>query len=96
MRVLAAALAAPLLLAGCGSTLPSYPVAPALPPETIPLPPVSEAPLVWHPGDWAYVDGSYRYERGRYEPQGNHGLLWTRGHWTGTSGHYSWVPGAWS
>ena len=96
MRVLAAGLAASLMLAGCGSTLPSYPVPPVLPPETIPLPPVSEAPLIWRPGDWAYVNGSYRYEAGRYEPQGHHGTLWTRGHWMGASGHYTWVSGTWS
>ena len=90
-----AALAMPLLLAGCGSAIPAYPVPPPLPAETIPLPPVSEQPLIWRPGDWVYVGGSYRYEPGRYEPKGSH-ALWTPGHWAGTTGNYIWIPGAWS
>lgn len=88
-------LAAALVLAGCGSQMASYPSAPALPAETIPKPPVSEAELVWRPGDWLYVGGSYRYDPGHYEPRSDH-TLWTRGHWTGTRGNYAWVPGAWS
>jgi hypothetical protein len=96
MKMFVPGLATVLLLAGCGSQLPSYPVAPPLPAETIPLPPVSEEQLIWHPGDWVYVDGSYRYEAGRYEPRGDHGALWTRGHWAGTAGNYIWVPGSWS
>ena len=91
----AAALATAILLAGCGSTLPSYPVAPPLPAESIPLPPVSEDALIWHPGDWVYVGGSYRYEAGRYEPLGTHGRYWAPGHWAGSRGNYAWVPGAW-
>jgi hypothetical protein len=86
-----------LLLAACGAQMPPYPVAPALPPEVVPLPPVSEQQLIWRPGDWAYVDGSYRYEAGGYEPlTPGHGTLWTRGHWIGDKGHYQWVPGQWS
>ncbi len=85
-----------ILLAGCTAQVPDYPMPPPLPAETIPLPPVSEEQLIWHPGDWLYVAGSYRYEPGHYEPRGNHGALWTRGHWAGTSGHYVWLPGAWS
>ena len=96
MRFATIGLAATLLLAGCGSQLPSAPTAPPLPPETVPLPPVSEAPLIWHPGDWLYIGGSYRYQPGEYEPRGNHGTLWTPGHWVGDSGHYGWVPGGWS
>ena len=95
MRMSVPWLAGALLLAGCGSQLPTAPSAPPLPAETIPLPPVSEAPMVWRPGDWLYTDGSYRYDPGRYEPQAGH-TLWTPGHWTGTRGSYAWVPGAWS
>ena len=56
---------------------------------------MSEVPLVWRPGDWLYVDGSYRYEPGRYVPAAGHSLLWTPGHWTGRSGSYVWVDGGW-
>ena len=90
-----AALAATLLMAGCGAAVPTYPTAPPLPAERIPLPPVSEAPLIWHPGDWVYVGGSYRYEAGRYEPAGNHSTIWVPGHWTGSRRDYAWIPGAW-
>ena len=95
MKVAAAGLAATLLLAACGSSPPSYPVPPPLPAEMIPLPPVSEEALIWRPGDWLYVDGSYRYDPGRYEPRGAHGPVWVGGHWTGTRGNYAWMPGGW-
>ncbi len=96
MKLAVCGLTTVLLLAGCGSSLPGYPAPPVLPAESIPLPPVSEDPLVWRPGDWLYVGGSYRYEPGRYVPAAGHGLLWTRGHWTGARGSYVWVDGAWS
>ncbi len=96
MKLAAASLAASLLLAACGSSSPGYPVPPPLPAESIPLPPVSEEELIWHPADWVYFDGSYRLEPGRYEPRGEHGTVWIRGHWTGTRGSYAWMPGGWS
>ena len=96
MKPAIAALALTLLAAGCGSSLPAYPVPPPLPAESIPLPPVSEDELIWRPGDWQYVDGSYRFDPGHYEPRGSHGTLWTRGHWAGPAAHAVWVPGAWS
>ena len=96
MKLSSPALGVLLLLGGCGSSLPGTPVSPPLPAETIPLPPVSEERLIWHPGDWAYSGGSYRYDAGHYEPAGSHGTLWTAGHWTGARGDYAWVPGAWN
>ena len=95
MKPASIALVGALLLAGCGSQL-AYPVPPELPAENIPLPPVSEQRLIWRPGDWLFVGGSYRYEPGRYVPAAGHGVNWTRGHWAGTRGNYVWVDGAWS
>ena len=69
---------------------------PALPAETIPLPPVSEEELIWQPGDWAYFGGSYRYEPGHYVPRAGRRAAWAFGHWAGRSPHYVWVPGGWS
>jgi hypothetical protein len=89
------ALAAALLLAACTANTPPFPVPPALPTEVLPLPPVSEAPLIWQPGDWVYSGGSYRYEPGHYVPREGHGSVWLFGHWTGGNGQYAWVPGGW-
>ena len=90
-----AGFAAFLVLAGCATPAPSFPVPPPLPAETIPLPPVSSTQLIWHPGDWAYSGDSYRYEPGRYETLVGHGPIYVFGHWTGSVGQYAWVPGRW-
>ncbi len=96
MRITIPALLGGLLLAGCGASPAAYPTPPARPAETIPLPPVSEAALIWQPGDWVYDAGSYRYQAGRYVLAAGHSQNWTFGHWAGTAPNYTWVPGGWT
>jgi hypothetical protein len=85
-----------LLLAGCVvAPPPPFPTPPQLPAEVIPLPPVSETQLVWQPGDWTFVDGSYRYEPGHYVPAAGHGSQWVFGHWAPDPAGPIWVPGHW-
>jgi len=82
------------LLAGCvPPPPPPFPTPPPLPAEVLPLPPVSEAPLVWQPGDWTYVDGSYRYNPGLYVPAAGHGQQWEFSHWAPGPDGPVWVPG---
>ena len=95
MRLVVPVLAA-LVLAACTAQAPGPPMPPALPAETIPLPPVSEQSLTWQPGDWVYFDGSYRYEPGHFVPAAGHGASWVFGHWVGAQGQYAWVPGSWN
>ena len=89
-------LATTLLLGACAAQVTSAPVAPPLPAETIPLPPVSNEALLWQPGDWVFFGGSYRYEPGRFVPAAGHGSAWLPGHWVGTRGQYAWAPGSWN
>ena len=93
---LTAVLAAALALGACSAQMAAFPSPPALPAETRPLPPVSEQPLVWRPGDWVYAGGSYRYEPGRYVPNTGHEQAWTFGHFTGTPQVPVWIPGGWA
>ena len=95
MKLTVPALAALVLLSACATRAPAFPTPPALPVVKIPLPPVSEVQLIWQPGDWAYSNGSYRYDSGRYVPADGHSGSWQFGHWAGTTGHYAWVPGGW-
>ena len=83
-----------LLLARCAAPA-AFPTPPALPAETVPLPPVSSTRLIWHPGDWDYSGGSYRYQPGRYEALDDHGGTYLFAHWAGSDGQYAWVPGSW-
>ena len=99
MKSLVPALAGALLLAGCvvAPTSGPVPVPPPLPAEVRPLPPLSEVPLDWQPGDWVYAGGSYRYEPGRYVVAAGHSQNWMFGHWVlAPQGGYSWVPGGWA
>lgn len=96
MRLAAPALATALFLAACAAPPPRVPVPPALPAEAVPLPPVSDQALIWQPGDWVYVAGSYRYDAGHYVPAAGHGNAWAFGHWIGAQGQYAWVPGGWN
>jgi hypothetical protein len=97
MKILVPALAGALLVAGCVVQQPSYPAPPPLPAEVIPLPPVSDAPLTWRPGDWVFAGGSYRYDAGRYVPAVGHGRNWMFAHWAvGPQGGMVWVPGGWA
>jgi hypothetical protein len=95
MKMTVPALVGALLLAGCATNGPAYPVLPPLPAETIPLPPVSETQLNWQPGDWVYTNGSYRYDAGHYVPAAGHSTTWVFAHWSGTPDSPVWVPGGW-
>ena len=96
--VLAFVLLAPSLIAlsGCARQV-ERPIPPVPPPraEMVPLPPVSDRPLIWQPGDWDWTGGDYLWTPGRYVPRGDHGTLWLPGHWEGTPGQQRWVPGRW-
>jgi hypothetical protein len=91
------ALASLALLAGCvqAAVAPAYPTPPPLPAEVLPLPPVSETPLVWEPGDWMYANGSYRYNAGQYVPAAGHSRQWVFAQWAPGPGGPVWVPGHW-
>ena len=94
-RVTAAALAF-LALSGCARRV-ERPI-PTVPPpraEMIPLPPVSERPLVWRPGGWEWTGGDYLWTPGHYIPRGAHGTVWLPGHWDGTAEPRRWIPGHW-
>ena len=95
MKIATAAMFAALMLNACSAQMPVFPTPPPLPAETMPLPPVSDTPLVWQPGDWTYLDGSYHYDPGTYVPQAGHGANWAFGHWTGSNGNYAWIAGQW-
>ncbi len=95
MRILLPALLGATLLAGCVAAPPPFPQPPPLPAETIPLPPVSETPLVWRPGDWVFTGGSYHYDPGAYIPAQGHSRQWEFGHWGVQGGVPVWVPGQW-
>src|ERR1700709_2586842 len=82
--------------AGCTAQVPGFPVVPALPAETRPLPPVSEQPLIWQPGDWVFAGESYRYEPGHYIASTGREHTWVFGHWGGTSTAPVWLPGGWA
>ncbi len=103
MRVAAAVLgfvvAAPLL-GGCvvaTTTASAYPFppVPAAPPETVPLPPVTETPLIWEPGHYDWSGAAYVWQPGRYVPRAGHGALWQDGYWQFVNGGYTWVPAHW-
>ena len=88
-----------LLVAGCeGSTGKVEPSPPAPPPaaaETVPLPPVSEAPLIWQPGHWDWIGVGYTWREGRWVTRAGHGTLWQPGYWTQEDGAWNWVPAHW-
>lgn len=96
--LLAFALAAPLL-GGCvaETTTAAYPFppVPAAPPERVPLPPVSETPLIWQPGHYDWTGTAYVWQPGRYVARAGHGSLWQNGYWQFVNGGYTWVPAHW-
>ena len=96
MKPVIPALAAILLLAACTAQLAAFPSPPPLPTENRPLPPVSELPQVWQPGDWVYAGGSFRYEPGRYVPNTGREHAWAFGHFAGTRDAPVWVAGNWA
>jgi hypothetical protein len=96
-NILLAAFAA-ATLTGCVVAPPPPPPIPAPLAETRPLPPVSAVPLIWQPGHWDYVRGSYRWAPGEYVPRAGHGAYWQPGYWTlnPQTGTYGWVPAHWT
>ena len=97
MKILVPALAGALLVAGCVVQQPlGYTAPPPLPAEVVPLPPVSDMPLTWRPGDWVFAGGSYRYDAGRYVPAAGHSRSWVFAHWAVGPQGAVWVPGAWA
>ena len=86
-----------LELAGCVPVAPAlpYPPVPAPLAESMPKPPASPDPLMWRPGHWDWTGSSYAWERGQWEPRGQHGSLWEDGFWSQVNGGYVWVPAHW-
>jgi hypothetical protein len=87
-----------LLLAGCATTLPQAQPpnpAPPIPHEDIPLPPVSEEPLIWQPGHWNWTGSGYDWEGGAWMLRGGHGTMWQDGYWALQGGSWRWVPAHW-
>lgn len=89
-----------LLLAGCvpavrdEGALP-FPPPPPAPGEAMPLPPVSEAPLIWQPGSWDWAGGGYIWREGHWVPRGDHSGQWMPGFWARDGGVWHWVPAHW-
>ena len=93
-------LAASLALAGCavvpvGAAYNPYPQPPPVRAETIPLPPVSEQPLIWQPGHWDYDGQGYTWREGRWVERAGHGTQWQDGYWSNATGSWAWVPAHW-
>jgi hypothetical protein len=90
-------LVAALAVAGCvvGPQNP-YPPIPPSRVEVVPKPPVSEDPLLWQPGHWDFLGGSYAWAAGRWVPRGGHGVNWQDGYWTSNpDGRWVWIPAHW-
>jgi hypothetical protein len=85
-----------LLLGGC-AVVPAAapPPVPALQPETVPLPPVAEQPLIWQPGHWDWNGTTYVWAPGHYVLATGHGPRWQFGYWALSNGGYTWVPAHW-
>ncbi len=98
LRRAAAMLAAGLVLAGCVAAPPAappYPPVPPVRPETLPKPPVSEAPLIWEPGHWDWSGTTYNWQAGAWVPRAGHGTMWQDGYWEKKGDTWSWLPGHW-
>lgn len=93
------AIAALLLAPGCSA--PATVAAPPFPPvppalhETMPLPPVSEQPLVWRPGHWDWNGKSYDWIAGAWVLRDGHSTMWMEGYWKHETGGWVWVAGHW-
>lgn len=82
-------------LTACATPIPGPPQPPPTLVETVPLPPVSETPLIWQPGHYDWSGAAYVWQPGRYVPRNGHSL-WQPGAWTGANGSYTWVPAHWA
>ena len=74
---------------------PPYPPPPAIPAETIPKPPVSEAPLIWQPGHWDWTGNGYAWREGSWVRREGHGTQWQDGYWSNAGGSWTWMPAHW-
>lgn len=72
-----------------------YPPVPARLTELRPLPPVSEAQLVWRMGEWEWTGTGYVWQPGEWEPLGGHSNEFMPGHWVPQGGAWIWVRGHW-
>jgi hypothetical protein len=88
-----------LLLAGCAmpaTTVATPPQpAPPIPEEVIPLPPVSEQPLIWRPGFWEWSGADYNWYAGEWEYRAGHGTGWQDGYWALQGGTWVWMQAHW-
>jgi hypothetical protein len=85
-------------VAGCAVSplAPPYPPVPPVRAEAVPLPPVSEKPLIWQPGHWDWTGTTYQWREGRWVGREGHGTLWQDGYWAFQSGSWVWLPAHWT
>jgi hypothetical protein len=84
------------VVAGPGPGINPYPPVPALRAEIIPKPPVSEDQLIWQPGHWDWLGGSYAWTAGQWVPAAGHSANWQFGYWTSNSERqWVWIPAHW-
>jgi hypothetical protein len=72
-----------------------YPTVPPPIAEQRPLPPVSEDPLVWRPGEWEWASTGYVWRPGRYEALAGHSNQYLPGHWAPQGTNWVWQGGHW-
>lgn len=82
-----------LAIAGCDAPRPTHPPIPPYRTEQVPLPPVSDAVVVWEPGhfDWNGVD--YTWVPGKWVEGTS--TNWLEGYWDETKPTPVWVPAHW-
>ena len=99
--LLAAPMFAVLALSACVPSLPPLnsanpnPPPPAVLHEEVPLPPVSEEPLLWQPGHWNWEGQGYVWVQGQWIARAGRGTSWQDGYWSQANGTWSWVPAHW-
>ncbi len=85
-----------LVLGGCTTVDPAYPVVPQPLAERVPAPPRSAEPLSWRPGYCDWVNDEYLWTPGDWVPLAGHGTLWQDGYWRRTGFRtYQWVRPGW-
>ncbi len=71
---------------------PNPPVPPPLT-EVRPLPPVSEAQMVWRMGDWEWTGAGYVWQPGAWELLDGHSNQYLIGHWVANGTTWTWERG---
>jgi len=71
------------------------PPPPAVIPESIPKPPVTEDPVIWQPGHWEWQGLGYVWQQGQWIPRAGHGTEWQDGYWALQDKTWVWIPGHW-